>query len=619
MSIEHASRTIPVPGNSEGGKHNLLAPPLESLPSMGDKIKSGANQRWTTLIRSALSLPHIASAVGFVDTRTIPASGSIGLRLGNDGHSLDLRVPQDMPPVDPPISELPTSDAEKPREEKYPEYSKRPAEGIYWSKVLLRFSEITDRHLVAPSPDERQQYVSELVYAYHIVEDHPDDLLTQQRELKKLGVANAGHLDQVTRMMPSLQEERESVFAETEELSYKVQKKQEKKARRRIGRTLGEASADLFLEKAEFPQKMVVNLAYFDEMINIFKDDAYTQYPHLQKNNEQTEYVAQRPGRKERNKIVSKHVNGLLHAHLAAEEGSTLSVLPDASDGIDYSARFDALQETLAEKKAEIDTAAQEWTPAQKRRHILNANRHFRPYNDTVSLEAETGLTEEMITDAKSQRRKEYRTSTKWLVGIEGGQMGAGWLLGGAISEAFDIKNLIAVGIIAGASRASTTALLINKQRLSKGVNEKTGVAPDPVTKLFAERLGKPGLGFGLTHWPFEAVYVASTLESMKVLGGVPGLINEIVADWSSIPRQIYENYKMQEVQGVSGIETKIVQGVRRIKEVPTKVKEVRSNIKEKSKVRKERRIERIAEKTSPVVIHLTPGEETIVSAKIDA
>jgi hypothetical protein len=386
----------------------------------------------------------------------------------------------------------------KPREE-FSTNMDHPVNKKYWDTVVLpRFEEVAERNLHGKSCAEREEYVGGLIDAYTAVERYPDNTLGQINELRRIAVSDE-YLLPVKDILPDLQASRQEMFGEF---------------------------------------NMVTNLAQLDSMIDVFTDDAYAQFPELQNKTRSEAHPAGYSTRKERDGIITSHVTGLLGAYLSSET--------DFPDQGYYGERFVELQDALAEKKTKIETESLRRSDAESRRIILRTSKHFKSYEDTLSLEEQAGLAEYKVKEAKAERRKEYAKSTGWFIGIEGGQIGLGWALGDATAQIFDLKSLIAVGALALAARAASSRLLWEKQKESVKTYERTGVAPDPVEKYFGDRFGKPELGFALAHWPTEGVYAGVTALAMKVLGSVPGLATEIAADALSIPRQIEELIEMK-------------------------------------------------------------------------
>lgn len=164
-----------------------------------------------------------------------------------------------------------------------------------------------------------------------------------------------------------------------------------------------------------------------------------------------------------------------------------------------------------------------------------------------AELYENTGLTPEMVDEAKRAGRREYLKSARYLALSEGVSTAAGW---GAsqlhLDQVFDLDNMTALGLLAAAGRLSTIGLIAWKGHLNnRRIKEVDGVATDPLAKMAHENgTGKNASwkGYLTTNGSIEAYYGVQTV-GLGVVQGLPtALVFDAAASWVASGKLLGEN-----------------------------------------------------------------------------
>jgi hypothetical protein len=117
-----------------------------------------------------------------------------------------------------------------------------------------------------------------------------------------------------------------------------------------------------------------------------------------------------------------------------------------------------------------------------------------------------------------------------------------------------DIKNLAALGIIAGTTRVGVIGMLALKGYWNEKLVERRGIASDPVSKGSKELFGKAWPGYAALQTGMEGAYLTSSLLSLGTLGWAAALTTDTVQNLTGISKMAVEVWKMR--QWANGIHT---------------------------------------------------------------
>jgi hypothetical protein len=241
-------------------------------------------------------------------------------------------------------------------------------------------------------------------------------------------------------------------------------------------------------------------------------------------------------------------VQNLVSEYVASQSSSSDV---DTSVSPYYRNRLNALSAEIAQKKLDLEKESPEWTVAQQHRHIATALKNLRSLTEGASLESQSGLTGEMKDATQKAHKWEYAKSAAWAAAIELPQIGFGWAVGGGIDKALDIKGLTALAIVAGSTKAASLALLAVKGYYTEGVVKRTGVAPDPFSKLSYEKLGRAWPGFVFFNGAIELLFAGEAALGIPALGWAGTLSIDSATTLSpwGIWRQIGEDLGMRKAK----------------------------------------------------------------------
>lgn len=309
------------------------------------------------------------------------------------------------------------------------------------------------------------------------------------------------------------------------------------------------------------PRSVALQLAILDSLLDIFHDDAYAKYPHLRRSRP-------RSGRSHAKKNVSDsitaHVTTLLNVYLALSDSGGQSPV-----SVNYDMELDKLLKKAAARRANLTGQAPGWTRAQLCRHILKANKNFKPYSHMFPLEQLAGVNDSLIKIAKRLRLREYLLSTLWMIAVEAPQLITGWVGGILERWLIDTKSLLTIGILAASTRLASTAMLARKGYLAEKIVEQTGVAPDPFSKACKEKWGKAWPGFTAYNGIFELVFTLNSALGIPILGWPGAFAIETATNLSpmGIPRQLFELVKMEEQLAIWGAARRTVHAAKIVRD----------------------------------------------------
>ncbi len=415
---------------------------------------------------------------------------------------------------------------------------------FFLSAVVPRLLDMTEENQAGHTSGDKWKYFAGLTEAYSIVEAIPDldgrlDAVAQSNR------ANGEQLWLIEDAMPSIEEDKRRIFAETEDFGAQEMQPLISQSKRAVEDQLGQLNIRLEVEKQAPPSPLVKDLAQMNAMIQIFRADGFEhvtdhrELAELQQDTDSTTNSKKRIRRKEKKEIINRHIDGLLSAYVV----STGKVAEDDIEVLPYyRERFTQLQTKIEASNVHLEEELPDYTRAQQIREIITAVNNFDRFTKTATIEKESGITEAVKRDSNSARKRENAISWGYAGAVELPQVASGWV-GGSVVHITGVRDLLALGIIAGSTRLASLGILALKGIQNEGLVTKTGVATDPGSKWSKEHLGKAWPGFVAFNGVIELLFLGDAALGLPGLGMAGALAIEASTNLSpwGLPRQILE------------------------------------------------------------------------------
>lgn len=249
----------------------------------------------------------------------------------------------------------------------------------------------------------------------------------------------------------------------------------------------------------------------------------------------------------------------------ANQTGNVIPLRPDFTQHTstaDTHAKLEAIRKALvelppAEGKNKINfTEVVKDASSNLQSQEINTSTHDRLIRQTVKLARKklgkkslselydsTGLTQEMVQQAKKSGRIELVKSGRYFLTSEAISTAVGWTAEQLhVANVFDIKNTAILIAAAVGGRVATVGMLAWKAHLNeKRIEEVDGVGTDPLAKLSHEN-GKGKLGFIVTNGVAELYYAAQTGAIAAISGLKTALVFDSAASWAASAKLLGEN-----------------------------------------------------------------------------